>query len=167
MLSLNLPNGPKHRGSFFKKYGYLQLILNLNFNFNFMAPFYYGWVSTASRLQPLQGGSLIFTIQFPEIPGTHLHALLDEMNTGMLHFTKKWNWWLSNIKHTFTESFQKKLSVLHQSICIFNGDVSSLSDGWAKYKEKVTEMSDFNQNVETTCNSKLKFVEFSDELKFI
>ena len=34
-----------------------------------MAPFY-GWVSTASRLQPLRGGSLLFTIQFPEIPGT-------------------------------------------------------------------------------------------------
>ena len=26
---------------------------------------------TASRLQPLRGGSLLFTIQFPEIPGTH------------------------------------------------------------------------------------------------
>ena len=37
---------------------------------NFMAPFY-GSSSTASRLQPLQGGSLLFTIQFPEIPGTH------------------------------------------------------------------------------------------------
>ena len=37
---------------------------------NFMAPFY-GWGSTASRLQPLQGGSLLFTIQFPKIPGTH------------------------------------------------------------------------------------------------
>ena len=37
---------------------------------NFMAPFY-GWGSTASRLQPLRGGSLLFTIQFPEIPGTH------------------------------------------------------------------------------------------------
>ena len=35
-----------------------------------MAPFY-GWGSTASRLQPLQGGSLLFTIQFPESPGTH------------------------------------------------------------------------------------------------
>ena len=34
-----------------------------------MAPFY-GWGSTASRLQPLGGGSLLFTIQFPEIPGT-------------------------------------------------------------------------------------------------
>ena len=33
-----------------------------------MAPFY-GWGSTASRLQPLRGGSLLFTIQFPEIPG--------------------------------------------------------------------------------------------------
>ena len=37
---------------------------------NFMAPFY-GWGSTASRLQSLRGGSLLFTIQFPEIPGTH------------------------------------------------------------------------------------------------
>ena len=39
-------------------------------NFNFMAPFY-GWGSTASRLEPLQGGSLLFTTKFPEIPGTH------------------------------------------------------------------------------------------------
>ena len=29
-----------------------------------MAPFY-GWGSTASRLHPLRGGSLLFTIQFP------------------------------------------------------------------------------------------------------
>ena len=35
-----------------------------------MAPFY-GWGSTVSRLQPLREGSLLFTIQFPEIPGTH------------------------------------------------------------------------------------------------
>ena len=38
---------------------------------NFMAPFFYGWGSTASRLQPLRGGSLLFTTQFPEISGTH------------------------------------------------------------------------------------------------
>ena len=36
---------------------------------NFMIPFY-GWVSTASRLEPLRGGSLLFTTKFPEIPGT-------------------------------------------------------------------------------------------------
>ena len=41
---------------------------------NFLAPFY-GWGSTASRLQPLRGGSLLFTIQFPEIPGTHFIEL--------------------------------------------------------------------------------------------
>ena len=35
-----------------------------------MAPFY-GWVSTASRLEPLRGGSLLFTTKFPEVPGTH------------------------------------------------------------------------------------------------
>ena len=37
---------------------------------NFMAPFY-GWGSTASRLEPLRGGSLLFTTKFPEVPGTH------------------------------------------------------------------------------------------------
>ena len=37
---------------------------------NFMAPFY-GWGSTASRLEPLRGGSLLLTTKFPEIPGTH------------------------------------------------------------------------------------------------
>ena len=36
-----------------------------------MVPFY-GWGSTASRLEQLQGGSLLFTSKFPEIPGTHL-----------------------------------------------------------------------------------------------
>ena len=35
-----------------------------------MAPSH-GWGSTASRLQPLRVGSLLFTIQFPEIHGTH------------------------------------------------------------------------------------------------
>ena len=35
-----------------------------------MAPFY-EWGSTASRLQPLREGSLLFTTKFTEIPGTH------------------------------------------------------------------------------------------------
>ena len=35
-----------------------------------MIPFY-GWGLTASRLQPLRGGSLLFTTKFPEISGTH------------------------------------------------------------------------------------------------
>ena len=35
-----------------------------------MAPFY-GWDSTASRLVPLRGGSLLFTTKFPDILGTH------------------------------------------------------------------------------------------------
>ena len=33
-----------------------------------MAPVY-GWGSTASRLEPLRGGSLLFTTKFPESPG--------------------------------------------------------------------------------------------------
>ena len=39
-----------------------------------MAPFD-GWGSTASRLQPLRGGSLLFTIQFPEIPGREINFI--------------------------------------------------------------------------------------------
>ena len=35
-----------------------------------MTPFP-GWGSTASRLEPLQGGRLLFTTKFPKIPGTH------------------------------------------------------------------------------------------------
>ena len=35
-----------------------------------MAPFY-GWGSTASRLEPLGGESLLFTTKSPEISGTH------------------------------------------------------------------------------------------------
>ena len=34
-----------------------------------MTPFS-GWGSTASRLEPLRGGSLLFTTNFPGIPGT-------------------------------------------------------------------------------------------------
>ena len=40
--------------------------------------------------------------------------------------------------------------------------LSSSYDGWAKCKEKVPDVSDPNQNVETTCNSKLKFAELKD-----
>ena len=56
----------------FKEYtDKIEEVKSLKKNFkNFMAPFY-GWGSTASRLQPLQGGSLLFSIQFPEIPGIH------------------------------------------------------------------------------------------------
>ena len=32
----------------------------------------YGWVQLPQATEPLQGGSLIFTTKFPEIPGTHL-----------------------------------------------------------------------------------------------
>ena len=35
-----------------------------------MAPFY-GWGSTASRLEPLRGDSLLYKTKFPEIPGTN------------------------------------------------------------------------------------------------
>ena len=41
---------------------------------NFMALFY-GSSSTASRLEPLRGGSLLLTTKFTDIPGTHFTDL--------------------------------------------------------------------------------------------
>ena len=32
---------------------------------------FYGWGSSAARLDPLRGGSLLLTTKFPEIPGPH------------------------------------------------------------------------------------------------
>ena len=63
---------------------------------------------------------------------------------------------LSIINDTFAESLQLQMSVFQQSMSIFQASLSSSYDGWAKCK-KVPDVSDPNQNVETTCNSKLKF----------
>ena len=40
-----------------------------------MAPFY-GCGLTASSLEPLRGGSLLFTTKFSEIPGSHFIDLI-------------------------------------------------------------------------------------------
>ena len=65
---------------------------------------------------------------------------------------------LSNIKETFAESLQLQMSVLHQRMSIFShAGLSSSYDGWEKCKEKATDVSDPNQNVETRSHSKLKF----------
>ena len=69
---------------------------------------------------------------------------------------------LSNTEDSFAESFQLQISVLHQSLCIFKAGLSSLRDDWAKYKQKVPDISDSNQSLETKCNSKLKFAELKD-----
>ena len=64
----------------------------------FMVPFY-GWSSTASRLEPLWGGSLLFTTKFPEIPGTHFIDL-GRMNGWVGLGTTQWFWtrepWIGN-----------------------------------------------------------------------
>ena len=50
---------------------------------------FYGWGSTASRVKPPCGGSLIFTTKFPEIPGTHfidLGRMKGLVNLGAAHW---------------------------------------------------------------------------------
>ena len=62
----------------------------------------------------------------------------------------------------FCRKLQLQISVLYQNMRIFKAGLSSLSDGWTKYKEKVPDMLDSNQNVETTCNFKLKLTKLKD-----
>ena len=83
----------------------------------------------------------------------------------MVCFHLQRNWagnGLSNIKDALAESFQLQVPVLHQSMCIFKAGLSSVSDDWVKYKEKVPDVTDSNKNLETTCNSKLKFRELEN-----
>ena len=47
-----------------------------------LSPLFYGWGSTASRLEPHQGGSLLFTTKFPEIPGTLFYRPWKEKMKG-------------------------------------------------------------------------------------
>ena len=66
---------------------------------------------------------------------------------------------LSNIKETIAESLQLQMLVSPTSehLPFLKAGLSSSSDGWGNCKEKVPDVSGPNQNVETTCNSKLKF----------
>ena len=48
-------------------------------------------------------------------------------------------------------------NVCYEHLPVFKAGLSSSYDGWAKCKEKVPNVSDPNQNVETRSHSKLKF----------
>ena len=74
-----------------------------------------------------------------------LRRNLDEKNADMVQFTRDGTGnGLSNIKDTFAETLLLQMSVLHQSMCIFKAGLSSSYDCWAKYKEKVPDVSDPN-----------------------
>ena len=63
-----------------------------------MAPFY-GWGSTASGLQPLRGGSLLFAIHFLKIPGARF-IYLGGMEGWVDLGAAQWFWaqdpWIGN-----------------------------------------------------------------------
>ena len=66
---------------------------------------------------------------------------------------------LYNIKETFAEIFAARnvsSAPTYEHFPVMLVSPSSY-DGWEKCKEKVPDVSDPNQNGETTCNSKLKF----------
>ena len=69
---------------------------------------------------------------------------------------------LSNIKETLQKICCYKCQFCTKVCDSSKAGLSSSCDGWAKCKEKVPDISDPNQNVETTRNSKLKFTELKD-----
>ena len=81
------------------------LMINLAFqtlffkkNNNLMAPFY-GWGSTALRLEPIQGGSLLFTNKSPEIPGSHfidLGRMKGSVDVGVTQWFLTRDPWIGN-----------------------------------------------------------------------
>ena len=54
------------------------------------------------------------------------------------------------------------MAVLHQSMCISKAGHSSLRHVRAECKDKKPDMSNFHQNIEVWCNSKLKLPKFKD-----
>ena len=70
-----------------------------------MAPFY-GWGSTASRLQPLRGGSLLFTIQLEK------YGKVESVNTHNDYKTKSKKW--TDTKKT--DLFCKCIQILRKQV---------------------------------------------------
>ena len=58
---------------------------------------------------------------------------------------------LPNIEETFAENVSS--APTHEHFPVFNAGLSSSNDGWTKFKEKVPDLSDPNQNVEKRSHS--------------
>ena len=61
---------------------------------NFMTGFN-GWCSTASRSEPVWGGSLLFTTRFPEFPGTHFIDI-GSLNLGATQWFRMRDPWIGD-----------------------------------------------------------------------
>ena len=97
-----------------------------------MAPFY-GWGSTASRLQPLRGDSLLFTTQFPEIPislSSNIEKILEKLMYRRLYtFLNN-----KNIIYDLQFRFRQQYSTSHTLINITENIRKTLDDGNIEYK---------------------------------
>ena len=93
--ALPLNNSPKDSGGFKKT---TCKKTEWNYKKNFMGPFY-GWGSTASRLEPLWKGILLNNTKSPEIPGTHfinLGRMKDRVDLGATQWFWPWDSWIGN-----------------------------------------------------------------------
>ena len=90
----------------------------------------YGWGSTASRLEPLRGGSFLFTTKFQEIPGTHYQPQKDErlswpwshpvvLNTGPMD-------WESSILNTRPLENKPQTKARNNQEILFNKSCKSI-----------------------------------------
>ena len=84
-------------------------------------------------------------------------ANLDETNADMVQFTQRWNWkWIVQHQGYFYRKFAATNVSSTPKYVHLQALKSSSYDCWVIYKEKIPDVSDPNQNIKTTCNSKLK-----------
>ena len=91
--------------------------------------------------------------------GGDLHAILDKIEadvTPKYEQIKPKAYRLTSGILQQKHSSYKQMPVLHQSKYISKTGPSSLRRVWAEYKDEVPDVSDYHQNIGTSCNSKLK-----------
>ena len=86
---------------------------------------FYGWGSFASRLEPLWGGSLLFTTKFSEIPGTRFINLRRMKGWADLGATQ-WFWTWGLVMTVSNLSNQNILMENNLYICTEKQKVSML-----------------------------------------
>ena len=120
-----------------------------------MAPFY-GWGSTAARLEPLRGGSLIFTTKFPEIPGTHF------INLGWMNGNQD----MQFIQFIYNEIFAKIVNSLNSSFAIKHFRKRAASQMFDRILNKpLTRLKSVFKNHSKICDGAFRKKSFSIDVR--
>ena len=95
-----------------------------------------------------------------QLLGADFHAVLGKVEADMLQITKEWNWeWIIEEKGYFYKKIAASNDGSARKYLNVQGWSLNFTHIRAKFKDKVLDVSDSNQNIKT-CKSKLKLSEF-------